>query len=221
MLSIQSNLADWAGPQIRIIPPAGEQQDFAAQVKKFAPEPEIEHQTFRPVEYKEPREQPAWLMLFHQFFIPASLVLLALILGTLIMARSVISKHAPGAIAIYNLLGINPLPVGGGLAIMNVRDESRFGQLDNALVIHGDLVNRTSAMLKVPLFKMEITSPAGQTKTFMARGPIDKIDPGAIVPFTLERSGFAARDWDVKLTFGDGSEKDSDPLKPANNKEQK
>jgi hypothetical protein len=115
------------------------------------------------------------------------------------------------------MFGINPLPAGGGLAIMNVHDESRFGQLDNALVIHGELLNRTASTLKVPLFKMEITAPNGQTKTFMARGPVDKIEGGAMLPFTLERAGFAARDWDVKLTFGDGSEKDSGkPMQAAN-----
>jgi predicted Zn finger-like uncharacterized protein len=206
------------GPQIRIIPP---ENIFASMVAQTAAKAEIHeetHQTFRPIETAPPQKPDGPIMLlFRQLFIPASLVMLAIFAGILILARSDIARRAPEALAVYNFFGINPLPPGGGLALLNVHDESRFSQLDNALVVHGDLVNRTSAELKVPLFKMDITSPGGQTKTFMARGPVDKIEGGAIVPFTLERAGFAAEGWDVKLSFGDGTEKESGkPMQSVN-----
>ena len=201
---------DFDGPQLRIIPAEIPASPFISQPAR-GEEPKAEsHTGFRPIEAREPKKPASPIMVFfHQFFIPASLAMLAIVLATIVMGRETITKHAPGALTFYNLLSINPLPPGGGILLMNVRDESRIGQLDNALVIHGDLVNQTPSTLKVPLFKMEITSPNGQTKTFMARGPVEKIEPGASVPFTLERAGFAQQGWDVKLSFGDGSEKDS------------
>lgn len=162
---------------------------------------------------KLPEPDPVWLMLIKQFFPHVSLALLAIILALVIALRVEITQRAPGMTAFYNFIGVSALPPGGGISIVNVRDESRFGTVDNALVLQGQLVNHTTATLKVPLFKLEFTSPQGQTKTFMARNPIEKIEPGAMVPFTLERAGFAQLGWKVKLTFGDGTE-DEDTGKP-------
>ncbi len=155
---------------------------------------------------KLPEPDPVWLMLFKQFFPQASLAVLAIILGLVLALRVEITQKAPSMVAFYNFIGLSALPPGGGVSIVNVRDESRFGTVDNALILRGQLVNHTPTTLKVPLFKLEFTSPQGQTKTFMARNPIEKIEPGAMVPFTLERAGFAQLGWKVKVTFGDGTE---------------
>jgi len=152
------------------------------------------------------RPESATMGFFRKMFPIASLSLLCLLLTLLIMARSTITQKAPGMLALYNVIGISPLPPGGGLSIANVRDESRFGTMDNALILSGEIINQTPAMLKVPLFKMTFTTPEGQSKTFMARGPIEKITGGQTVPFRIERPGFAQSGWNLKLSFGDGSE---------------
>lgn len=157
---------------------------------------------------KLPEPDPAWLAFVKQFFPQVSLAVLAIMLALVIALRVDITQKAPGMVAFYNFVGISALPPGGGVSIVNVRDESRFGTVDNALVLTGQLVNHTPATLKVPLFKLDFTSPQGQTKTFMARNPIEKIEPGAMVPFTLERPGFAQLGWKVKITFGDGTEEE-------------
>ena len=200
-------------PQIKIIPPADDV--FASYVKQSAtkqPEPAIEetHRSFRPVESRAlTKPESAWMVWFHQLFIPVSLVVLAIGIAVLIVGRGDVMKKAPWTLPYYTFLDLSPLPPGGGLAIVNVHDESRFSQVDNDLVIHGDLINRTGSTLKVPLFKLEITSPTGQMRTFMERGPVDQIGPSAVVPFTLERAGFAAQDWDVTVTFGDKDDRDN------------
>lgn len=155
---------------------------------------------------KLPDPDPVWLMLFKQFFPHASLTFLAIVLALVLSLRVDITQKAPAMLGFYNFIGLSALPPGGGVSIVNVRDESRFGTVDNALILRGQLVNHTPATLKVPLFRLEFTSPEGQTKTFMARNPIEKIEPGAMVPFTLERAGFAQLGWKVKLTFGNGTE---------------
>lgn len=157
---------------------------------------------------KPPEPDPVWLMLIKQFFPHVSLGFLGVLALLLIGLRVEITQKAPAMTGFYNFIGISPLPPGGGVSIVNVRDESRFGTVDNALVLQGQLVNHTPVTLKVPLFKLEFTSPKGQTKTFMARNPIEKIEPGAMVPFTLERAGFAQLGWRVRITFGDGTEGD-------------
>lgn len=221
---------DFDGPQLRIIQPESGAPAF--QSKTAAPPDaggEASHQSFRPISNKPspPPEKPK-TSLFLRIFIPASIAMLCLFLAAVVGFRTEIAKRAPGLLAFYNMIGFNPLPAGGGIVFQNVRDDSRFEELDNALVIHGTLVNQTPAKLKVPLFKMDITSSAGQTKTFMARGPIEEIEGGASVPFTLERTGFAVRDWDVRLTFGNGTEKDTgkplqsiDTPKPTGHEEKK
>jgi len=152
------------------------------------------------------KPESAFMVMFKQFFPIASLVFLSLLLASIIIARSAITQRAPGMLALYNMIGISPLPPGGGITIVNVRDESHFGALDNALVLSGQIVNHTPTELKVPLFKLIFTNPQGESKTFMARGPGDKIGAGAELPFRIERPGFAQEGWSVKITFGDGSE---------------
>ena len=187
---------DFSTPQLQVIPPAGmkgeppEEERPRTQIVRRAPE----------------KPESVWLIFFNRFFPIVSLIFLAVLAAIFVMARSEITQKAPGMLAIYNAVSISPLPPGGGLSIVNVRDQSRFGQLDNALVLSGEIINHTPTNLRVPLFKMIFTSPTGQSKTFMARGPVDKIDGAAVVPFILERAGFAQEGWSVKLTFGDGSE---------------
>jgi len=201
-------------PQLRVIPPAGNKPATERpSQEEDRPRERTLHLTT--IEHEE-HETPAQVF-FHKFFAFTSLVFLALLLATLVMARGPITQKAPWMLGVYNLLGISPLPPGGGITIVNVHDESRFGSVNNALVLTGQLVNHTPATLKVPLFKMEFTNPAGQTKTFMARSPVESIAAGAMVPFTLERTGFAQEGWNVRLTFGDGTEGDDTgkPLQSA------
>jgi hypothetical protein len=157
---------------------------------------------------KLPNPDSVVVVFFRQFFPFATLAVFGILLASFIGLRTMVVQKAPGMLAVYNFIGISPLPPGGGISIVNVRDESRFGSIDNALVLNGQLVNHTPTTLKVPLFKLNFTSTQGQTKTFMARNPIEKIEPGAMVPFKLERPGFAQLGWRVQLSFGDGTEGD-------------
>jgi len=189
-------------PQFKIIPapeiPADMRDSALERQKRIKPANLTPIVTARP--------ESATLIFFKKIFPIASLGLLCLLLAMLIMARSTITQKAPGMLALYNSIGVSPLPPGGGLSIANVRDESRFGTMDNALILSGEIINQTPAILKVPLFKMTFTTPEGQSKTFMARGPVEKITGGQTVPFRIERPGFAQSGWDLKLSFGDGSE---------------
>lgn len=191
-------------PQLQVIPPV------TLKVERPAPEPELERPRrstpLSPVAPLAP--ESAILVLFRQFFPIASLVFLAVLLSVFVLGRMAIAQKAPWTLAVYNMIALSPLPPGGGISIINVRDESRFGAMDDALVLSGQLVNQTPATLKVPLFKLIFTNPVGQVKTFMARSPVEKVDAGASVPFRLERAGFAQEGWNVKVTFGDGSEGD-------------
>jgi len=189
-------------PQFKIIPAPeipSDMRDNALERQK-----RIKPANLTPVVTSRP--ESAILIFFKKMFPIASLGLLCLLFALLIMARSTITQKAPGMLALYNSIGVSPLPPGGGLSIANVRDESRFGTMDNALILSGEIINQTPAMLKVPLFKMTFTTPDGQSKTFMARGPVEKITGGQTVPFRIERPGFAQSGWDLKLSFGDGSE---------------
>ncbi len=185
-------------PQLEIRP-APERRDAAEERQT-----RLKSANLTPVVVTKP--ESAFIIFFRQFFPIASLIFLALIAAFLIMARSPITQRAPAMLKFYNMVGISPLPPGGGITIVNVRDESHFGALDNDLILTGELVNHTPTDLKVPLFKLIFTNPAGESKTFMARGPADKIGGGAEIPFRIERPGFAQEGWSVKLTFGDGSE---------------
>ncbi|HRJ11737.1 MAG TPA: hypothetical protein PKW15_00675, partial [Alphaproteobacteria bacterium] len=72
---------------------------------------------------KLPEPDPAWLMLFKQFFPHASLAFLATILLIGLGMRVAITQKAPFMVGVYNFFGVSPLPPGGGVSIVNVRDE--------------------------------------------------------------------------------------------------
>lgn len=195
---------DFDAPQLRVIPPPHVAQPESGPDVAEARKARMQATGLAPL---PPPKQDSLLVIFFQKFFPiVSLVFLAAISAVFVLGRGPIVQKAPWMLALYNMVSISPLPPGGGITIVNVRDESRFGSMNNALILSGELANHTPVSLNVPLFKLIFTAPDGQSKTFMARSPVNKIDAGATAPFRLERPGFAQEGWDVKLTFGDGTE---------------
>jgi predicted Zn finger-like uncharacterized protein len=135
--------------------------------------------------------------------------------GVAVWQRDVVIARVPGAVDLYELVGLGPEPPGTGLALENVRQKVSTRDGTQILRIDGDIVNVSGHPRDVPHMLGVLLDGAGkEIERWEFKPPLPKLLHHERAPFSTELVNPPDVASEVRVTFGGKLDGAADSKKP-------
>jgi predicted Zn finger-like uncharacterized protein len=153
-------------------PAAVAEDDFEIELSSVEPETAAtETNAAEPLPPPTPPSRiPRWVVA-----VIAALATVAVLSAAFLAGRSLILAAMPETASLYRMFGVAVDAVGAGLEIADVASTREWANGDEALIVSGNITNKTAGPLPVPALKVALYGEGDEPLQSVVVAPVDKV----------------------------------------------